>query len=492
MKTKLYVFASVLLSIMLAACEKDGDSGKNKTGQTAEQIVGTWVYDAPDEGIWEQQEFLSNTKLYMSADYLTPYMRLERLSGSYMVKSDNQIMLTYSNIQGGTSYQDVTLDKISRYEYQGRYYSDDQFTGSYTYHRLVGKLKMSLGEEMTLNARQYIDDAEATGMGIVDPTIAKISTSGTITPLGSGITYVTLDTNLGQAYVELIVTDLDNLFPDYSETLYMTKDEVIAKWPRCNREYDNAFLYPVRANDYADLVTILWDETDHIDYIKYDLRYGIMNESELQQKVNQYLGTKFQFVAEEDGKYYYLVDGLHEDKTYPYAVYNPKEHKVEMAKALYTVDDLWDDYTKGFGLNSDQLKSMYGAANTFYETGTMLAFLQENDYIQFISFSMENDIAYAVSVFLSESADGQTVLNYLNAKYYYYEQGSNPDEMSWAFTNKSTPAESTVGILMNAKDTRYITYVDLTKNRSVSTAQWHRSIDCRSHIQNLKSLHIGK
>ena len=460
-RTLIYLF--VMLAIV--AC-RNQDEEIVETPKTSELIVGEWVYDDPVNGIWEEQKLLSNGKLYFSAFYLNPYVWMENADGTYYFSGDDTTMtLAYPTIIGGTTYSDVQIEHIDKYTYTGRFSnSDGSFGGRYVYHRVVDRVEVELGGSIVPKYSDVIVDSEIQGYSANDESLIEVNAvTGEVKAKGKiGQTYVCIHTPNGGAYVEVIVYDPDNLFPDYSSALNMNQMEVQDKWGNYNKEYANAMRYPIRGNEYAKLVTIFLDDNKDVEGVQVELKTPV-SISTTEKEIHQYLSSKYEYQSVEDGVYLYF--DLSQPEVLPMAIfYEPSSNLIEYIKVSKPVEDLWPDYTLAFGKTVAEISTEYGSP--FYETNTSAYYFQENDYVDFVSFSISSTTGtiYASSLFLKQDCDWQAALDYLNNKYYYYELGSTPDENRFAFTNKPSLSDSNIGITFDGVNGA-ITYVDLKASR---------------------------
>lgn len=468
MKMKKFLLAIVCL-VGFVACDDDEKVIVSGTS-TSEMIVGEWVYDNPDIGRWEKQKFLNNMVFYYSCFNLNPYLDLDNMEGTYYyTQKDKKFTFTYANVLGGVTYQDAVIENISKYSYTATYYNDDaSYTGKYTYHRLIDDVQICYGESVTPKYNRLITDTDIRTFLSNDTEIAEVDpVSGAITAGNkAGVTYVSVVTNDGDAYVEVVVVDPDNLFPDYSLALNMNEAHAKQVWPDycvyAGPFFTDRIGYPVRGNAYAKMVTMWLDDNRNIESVQVELK---SSTQDIETEIHGFLSAKYEYQSQTDGIYMYF--DFSQPDVLPLAVYySPSLNLVEYQK-IEVAKDLWPDYTNGFGMTADELKESYGAP--FYESGNSLCFMQENDYVDFVAFSLSSatNTVYASSAFLKTDCDWQEALNFLNRKYFYYEKGSEPDDNFFAFTNNSILEASNIGITFNGNE-GLVTYVDLTASRHTS------------------------
>lgn len=471
MKKLFLLFACVCMFI---SCSDD----EQKTPDSIPTlIIGEWIYDDPNNSIWEKQKFLSNMMFYVSYMRMRPiFAAQENAEGIYYyTEGSKKFTFAYQNVLGGTTYQDVVIEDINDYSYTASYYNDDNtFGGRYTYHKLIGKVNISFNESSIPQYDKLIPNAIVQGFESNNEEIAVVNSStGEITAgAKAGRTYINVITDDGTAYVEINVVDPVNLFPDYSSALNMNENEVKKQWPDfCIYDIPivNCIHYPIVANDYAEMAMIWLDDNKKVESVQIRIKTTAKDESERETEIHKFLSEKYEYQSLDNGTYLYF-DMAH-PQILPMAIYySPELNLIEYQKII--LDDLWEDYTQNFGKGAIELQQKYG--EPFYQTATDQYFLQENSYIEFIAFSLSDDKVYAASAFLKQDCDWQEALNFINRKYYYYEKGSDASNNNFAFTNKSTLAESNIGITFNGKK-GLVTYVDLT-------AKSPKSVVCKMKV----------
>ena len=466
---KFFLFVSCVVTFVSCSSDDSGGKGPGKTS-VGEQIVGEWVYDNPSSGQWEKQTLRSNMTLNYSSLVLNPYVFVDEAEGSYYFTSEDRFTMTYQNIMGYTSYADVEVKDIDKYSYTAVFrYEDGMYGGEYIYHRLIDDVELEFGESATPAYSRIITDAVVQYYYSNDEEIAKVNaSSGEITASNhEGVTYINVVTNHGTAVVEVRVADPDNLIPDYSAALNMNEEEVKRQWPNyCtyNPPMTDRVCYPLRGDDYAQMVTMYLDSDRNVESIIVQLK-EIAVGNEAQESIRQYLGGKYEFQEYKNNHYMYL--DVSQTGQLPMAVlYYPTQGMIEYVKLGETIQGvLWPDYSQHFGFTAEEIKEQYG--EPFYEDSEALYFLQENDYVEFVAFTLNaSGKIYASSAFLKSGCDWQVALDYLNSQYNYYENGSSPTKNYFAFINGMDLQNSSVGITFDGVN-GVVTYVDLTASRMV-------------------------
>jgi len=455
------IFISLLCALSLFACSDDEKTGTEGVDYLAD-LVGQWVYDHPEEGVWETLKFTSSGKFYFSnTNDLVFEFGNNTVNGSYFINGAD----VYGNYQlnGASLVLDMTIQDMKPYEFTARF----KDTGLiFTYARQIDKRTLDIDETFTPEYELLLHDARIIGYSSHDERIVTVDVrSGAIRAEAVGITYVDVITDRGTAVVAVSVEDADNLFPDYSPALNMNREQVIAEWGD-DYTYNgpDGISYNVSGSKYARSVYI-YMQNDATYLVQLNLETAYVDDAAREKTVHEYLSRKYAYQENRDGNYFYF--DLSQPDVLPMVIgYSPASNVVQYMKVEEEpVEDLWPDYTEEFGKHVEELTAKYGAP--FYESETDAYYLVTNDYIDFVAFSFNAGGTYAVVAFLKEAADWQAALDYLGKKYYPYEKGTAPSDGLYAFTNESSLETSSVGITFDGKN-GCVTYVDLTANRSAA------------------------
>ena len=102
MKKKSFLLLILIGITTLFSCSSDESDGNNSRQLKVEDIIGEWVYDHPEEGIWEKQKFMSSGVFYYSNTSLGGWkFSNDSKDGRYSVENDNRI--TMNVVLGGVT-----------------------------------------------------------------------------------------------------------------------------------------------------------------------------------------------------------------------------------------------------------------------------------------------------------------------------------------------------------------------------------------------------
>lgn len=454
------LFFLLVCTLCIWSCSDDEE---DNSLPVLDKIVGEWVYDhVDDQGVWETQKFMSSGVFYYS-NTVTGGWKIsnDTKDGRYWIEDGNRVTCSCSMDGVSVTFKMKILD-ITDYSYTAEY-NDGATLGTFTYARLIDKLRIKPGQKVTPDYGQLVHTtilgykSHKTNVATVDPS------SGEITAVASGHTYIDVVTDQGTAVIEVISFDEDNMFEDYSFALTKTIPEIIEHEGNDYKYRDDemALVY-VSDHFLVDTVTYMTGINDktHVEYVQLKL-----NDNISPTKIKKHLAEKNAVIQVTETTSSYVTD--RKVGRLPVALlYDETQSALNFF--LLRPSDLWTDYVSLLRLTPVEVKNKYG--EPYYENSGTMYFEEENDYIDLVAFSISpvTNTVYAVNAFLKVTADYQSALNYLGNKYYYYEKGSDPTDNYFAFTDKETLGESEVGITFHGLD-GCITYIDLKAERSTQT-----------------------
>ena len=95
-----WAFIFVVSSIFMVACDKEEEVFKLQKSQ----LVGEWVYNHPERGVWEEQKYLESGVLYFSnINQNGFYFSNELVDGVYSIINNNEVEF-FSKINNTSFY----------------------------------------------------------------------------------------------------------------------------------------------------------------------------------------------------------------------------------------------------------------------------------------------------------------------------------------------------------------------------------------------------
>ena len=269
-----HIFRIVLFAVCLFACYSCEDDSKNEPNidipevDIADEIVGEWVYDIPEENAWQSMKFVDEGSFFCYSDKKENWTKvLKNINkGSYGVKGN---VISAAN---GTTYLDMTVSKINGYEFTGRL---NETTVDFKFNKVVMRTHLTYGQ-FVLPPYEQLVDTTIIGYKSHDESIATVEDStGEITAVANnGRTYVDIITKSGTAVIKVMIGKVDD--GDAAELSPIKKKNVTVPQPILNLA--KAILGKwVWDKSYWEIINFL--ENGKVYYSNKDLARDILNDN---------------------------------------------------------------------------------------------------------------------------------------------------------------------------------------------------------------------
>lgn len=344
---KKFIFIALGL-LCLSACTHDNET----TVLEIDQMVGEWVYDHPEEGIWETQKFLSSGVFYFSNKVTGGSWKFsnDRNAGRYWIDGDNRVTCQLS--LGGMSWElKMEMMEISEYSYTAEF-NDGASLGVFTYSKLLSSKRIRPGERFTPEFSEA-EKSEITGFRSHNSSVAEVdSDNGIVTGVNAGHTYIDVETKRGTAVVEVTVFDPDNMFKDYSFAFGKTVSEIVSlkgdNYSFRDDEIGVVYVTDDFVTDTVKYITGMYDKA-HIEFIRLSLNDNVSSDA-----IDKHLSNKYELISSKDGCTSYVTDKTFESKPVC-VVYDSKSSM--LSYVLLRPSDRWTDFKYLFGLDKNAVKS---------------------------------------------------------------------------------------------------------------------------------------
>lgn len=218
---------------------------------------------------------------------------------------------------------------------------------------------------------------------------------------------------------------------------------------------DGSDYYTVSGNKYITMVGFVFNPDKQVSEF-----WLYMDTTSDANEVYKYLLAKYKeektessktsLVFYNDDKTMKVVFDL-KNATLIYTKLSMKQHETPKKEMLGT-------YYEALYMNHDQIVSQYGAP--YQEDGTSMYYVVGSENVSLVSFVLDSNTGRCKNamLLLTEQTTLSTVVDYFNSKYYKFDKGTAADGSQYAWVNKSTFAESTMGITYFPKD-KMVIYV---------------------------------
>lgn len=189
-------------------------------------IVGhLWVYDHPEEKIWEIIQFTKSGKVYFSNSNGDWDFENEKANGNYSI---DQKTIAGTVLINGIVPMDFywVVTNIQTFEYTIKSYSSGEFVGRFTYSKQLAAVEMNVGDKKTLEYQQLVGKATIIGFESHNTSLLSVNNeTGEMTAVSSGRTYIDIITEEGTAVVEVKISN-PIFYIAFDEYVWADKDKV--------------------------------------------------------------------------------------------------------------------------------------------------------------------------------------------------------------------------------------------------------------------------
>lgn len=237
----------------------------------AEAIVGDWVYDHLELGIWETEKYLPNGVFYYSNRNVPYKFTNENADGTYSVSGDRITLQV--KLAGVSSQMKVYVSEFNNYTFTADFNDGGNEPSILTLARLLEKADIPSGKSYTPDYGTLVKDP-VTGCASHNVLVAAVDDKGVITAGNNGRTYVDVTTAKGTATIEVNVSGNPALFGDYSFAFGKTVPEIVdILGDRHYQRIDNGGLIYIVDQGAIDYTAYLTGETDitHVAYVQHKL-----------------------------------------------------------------------------------------------------------------------------------------------------------------------------------------------------------------------------
>lgn len=393
---KKYLFFA-LLSMILASCSDDDDKIIDIVDM--DKLTGEWVYDNPDEKLWEIMSFTGSGVFYYSNDWDTWQIANDRVDGRYTVNG-NSANLQYK-LEGMAMNVDMEFKRLGDYDFVALFKDTGK---TFTYSRLLKKINLkAAGETVTPDYSSMVSD-EITAFASHDREVAEVDrTTGEITAKGAGRTYINLITSKGTAVVEVMVYNSDDPFGDYTWAMGKTLREIQAhlgygkqsdaKEEHTGVQYTSKNL-AVRTETYFTGTT----DDDHIWTVNLVLSNYLTDSA-----IKTILESKYtKFTTTKDGSIGYIAS---DNKTF--VMYNPTDRTITIFQ-----DVEWPVLNNYFGKTAQEVRErMENNGHTFVDSYDTYSVNGSDGYL----LTSGGTKIWAVEVVFNEENVVSTYIEYLQS-----------------------------------------------------------------------------
>ncbi len=450
----------------------------NPTLNLSKAIIGKWIWDA---NYWEEMNFLENGKIYYSNIDVARGIYNENASGDYTIDASTKRITLKVLPTGGTQMIVImAMTAINKFSFTAKFYlTNGETTGTFTYARQIDSVELDGDDTKQPDYKSIVgEETIITGFKSHNSKIVEVdSKTGKLTAKMGGKTYVDIITDEGTAVIEVFVKKFVEF--NYEDFVGVNKQGVTNTFGTLYTTSGNTIKYDYRKGSKADKQgEILDSHWDQISFL-FDSTSGLAKTVSLlarkdvwftAEEMTEYLSHKYhdnEKGSTGDLKAFTNNETLEEatvgitwDTTNGLLSFEKVDSK---AGIISNYESKNGEYSSLLGKDKSTIVNKMGN-NAFYVTSIDLWYTGEDvnakDY-KYVIFSLDEPTtrAYSISLYLNTNPNYEEIKDYLTAKYYVFEKGTNAEQL--AFIDSEELSNSTMGITVDLVN-GLISFVDLS------------------------------
>lgn len=216
-KIPIYALALILCGPICTSCKND-DPEEPVVTQTeslniAQNIIGNWLLASSSANEWATYEFTETSRINA-----TTYEnnRLQSGTGFYWIdESKASVTANYDYGNGQLPvYIDWIVDKVQTFEISLKLYNNNQYLGDTSIYRILSTKSIAVGVTTEVNFNAVCGTDDVSDFKIIDSSVAAVSSTGELTGLKVGETYMTFKTKSGIASIKIEVSPAPKTFAE--------------------------------------------------------------------------------------------------------------------------------------------------------------------------------------------------------------------------------------------------------------------------------------
>lgn len=396
-------------------------------------IVGPlWVYDHPEENVWEVIRFLDSGTVYFSNKNGDWDFENQDANGTYEI--DQKTIsgnVKLNAIYSMDFYWVVT--KITNMEFTVKTYSSGEYGGRFTYAKQLDKLELHKGESISPNYQQLVGDLRINGFKSHNTSCLSVDNeTGEIKALRVGHTYVDIITEEGTAVIEVSVNSFMQY--NYEDFIGVNKQTVTNTFESFYTTDGDDMIYNYSKGSVAEAAGAVKDTYWDFITFKFNSTTGLVKAIVLLAKkdvwftpdeMTQYLSQRFYVYekgTEEDYKAFINAENL-EDATVG-ITWDTTNGILTYVEIIHEKETSVLDYGGYLGKTREEIKSMMSGYSLLSETDERIGYMISSDYIRMARFSFKvgdviKETIQEVDLYLNTDIDQNFVKSEIEKNYVY-------------------------------------------------------------------------
>lgn len=496
----------VVCSLVFTGCKDDSDEPSQEQLNVAENIIGNWLLSSSTANEWATYEFTETSRINA-----TMFENNKLLSGTgfYWIDEDKASITGSFDYGDGQLpvYIDWVVEKVQPFELTLKLYNDNQYLGNSSIYRILSTAMVEVNETCEINYKTICGTDNVSDFNILDESVASISSTGELTGLKIGETYMTFKTQGGVAAIKVEVSPASKTIAElvvgtwiydkpseneWQATTFVSDGFVDVKWANpysySTIETANGY-YTLSDNDCSFSVTTSYNMTLNQKWVTEEINDFIWtyqcfsdNQSVGKYTGHRLLGTVTLKSGETTTPEYsnltfgYDVVGYSSNAT-SIATVNTETGEITAAEYGRTYINVNTakgagyfevnvempvipyDFAKCVGENVTTVKEVLGN-NPDYSTSTLIAYFNPTTTIDMIgvSFDATTGLSKGVTITYNNTINTSAVTAELDETYIPFE--SQTTDTYKAYMNSDKRENATLGVTWDITELT-LTYVNL-------------------------------
>lgn len=430
----------------------------------AEQIIGTWVYDVPED--WERFTYTEDG--YVSVQWQTK-------DGMYNLDESGQGMYTISgetvsfslNSTAGKLNLKFETETINDFDWTYRSIGAGGVTGKYTVQRVFESKTMSPEETYSPAYQSFVGGVSIQAFKSHNETVAKVDANGLITAVSKGRTYIDIVTAQGSGVIEIIV-DGGAIPIAFEECIGKNPAEINAFLGATPYYQDNDIIY---YKDFTPMIKMIgvsldsWSGLAKAVVIQYQTT---VNTNQVTSILNS---TFIPFMGPTTDTYKAYMDTAERADASIGVTWDIPSLTLTYVNLA---EDLFRNYSILLGMTRSEVISKMGRDADSSDPQMQAFFFFDNKGIALVGvyytdFQQNYDTVQSVVTMFDSTLSEEEITNYLKRKYPYYPEYSSEEELVFipeghAMEIYYMPKEKMVMYISVRNNTRAHSITDIVAN----------------------------
>lgn len=223
-----------------------------------------------------------------------------------------------------------------------------------------------------------------------------------------------------------------------------------------NYSKDGSDYYYITGNAYAQMVGFVFNPDEQVSEF-----WVYMDTKSDANDVYDYLCAKYTEYESESSQYELVFYNDDKSMKVTFDLMNAAVVYTKLTMKQHEANnEILGNYYEGLGMTHDQIVAQYGTP--YSDDGSMMFYIVGTNYVNLAVFYMDTETnkCKSAALTINESVSTSIIVDYLNSKYTIFANGTAADGSQYAWTNGSSVAESTLGIIYYPED-RMVVYQPL-------------------------------